>query len=382
MINRNRLADLFKFLAEIDSISKEEGRIAKELENILSSLGASVTFDDAGEKVNGEVGNLVARLEGNADVPPILLSGHMDTVKPGKGVKAILKDGVFTSDGTTILGADDKSALAIIIETIRVLTENNLPFGPLEIVFTICEEIGLLGAKNMDFSLITAKSGYILDSTDRDGIVTRSPTAYKFRINIHGKDAHAGAAPEKGVNAISVAAHAISKLEIGRIDHETTCNIGKIQGGMATNVVPSLVTIEGEARSMNPLKVEKVMANVLNTFKETVESFRKNSPDTHLPALDIATELEFPGTDIPDNHPVVKLAQQASKNLGHALKPVTIGGGADANIFFGKGIITGVLCPGMTDPHTVRESVKVDDMVFAVRQLLEIIRIHAKEEDY
>jgi tripeptide aminopeptidase len=382
MINQKRIADLFKFLAEIDSLSREEGRIANELKTILESLGASVTFDRAGEKVSGDTGNLVARFPGTVNAPPLLLSGHRDTVHPGKGVKAILKEGVFTSDGTTILGADDKSAIAIIIETIRVLKENQLPFGPLEVVFTICEEIGLLGAKHFDFSLITATSGYILDSTDKNGIVTRSPTAYKFKITIHGKDSHAGANPEQGVNAIHIAAKAMADLPIGRIDHETTCNIGKIHGGMAVNVVPNLVVVEGEARSMNPVKVEKIMAEIIESFKKSVDIFRKESPDPNLPAIDIQAEMEFPGTDIPDDHPVVRLAQKAGKNLNRDLKPITIGGGSDANIFFGKGIVTGVLCPGMTDPHTLRESVRMDDMVFAVSHLMEIIRIHASGEAY
>lgn len=382
MINQKRLADLFKHLAEIDSLSKEEGRIATELKAILESMGASVVFDRAGEKLGGETGNLVAKFSGTVNAPPLLLSGHMDTVHPGKGVKAILKEGVFTSDGTTILGADDKSAIAIIIETIRVLQENTLPHGPLEVVFTICEEIGLLGAKHFDFSLITADSGYILDSTDKNGIVTQSPTAYKFNITIHGKDAHAGANPEEGVNAIHVAAKAMAELHIGRIDHETTCNIGKIKGGMAVNVVPNMVVLEGEARSMNPLKVENLLGEIFDHFKKSVESFRSASPDPNLPAIDIQTAMEFPGTNIPDDHPVVRLAQKAGKNLNRDLKPITIGGGSDANIFFGKGIVTGVLCPGMTDPHTLRESVSMEDMVFATAHLLEIIRIHASGEAY
>lgn len=378
MINRDRLADTFQRLVKIDSISREEGDIAKELVNILEGLGASVVFDDAAEKVEGEVGNLVAKFEGTVDVEPMLLSGHMDTVEPGKGIKPVLRDGVFTSDGTTILGSDDKSALAIIIEVIEVLKENKIPYGPLEVVITVCEEIGLLGAKNFDFNLISSKFGYILDSTAKDGIVTKAPKAYSFEIKVHGKDAHAGAAPEKGVNAISIASHAISVLNVGRIDDETTMNIGKIEGGMAINIVPNLVVVNGEARSHNEKKLDTVMEEVRLAFKNAVKKFREEGVDSELPDAEITEKLEFPGTNVPDDHPVVELAKAASRKLGHEMQCITIGGGADANIFFEKGIVTGVLCPGMTDPHTVRESVKLDDMVFCSELLLEIIDMHVK----
>jgi len=155
MVNADRLVDTFKFLVGIDSPSKKEGLISNEIKIILEGLGAETFVDDAGKKIGSDTGNLIARLKGNKAVPPLLLNAHMDTVSPGEGVKATFKDGVFTSDGSTILGADDKSAIAILIETIRVLNENNLSYGPLELVFTICEEVGLLGAKHLDFSLIT-----------------------------------------------------------------------------------------------------------------------------------------------------------------------------------------------------------------------------------
>ncbi len=203
-------------------------------------------------------GNLIARFRGTAKDPPLLLNAHMDTVEPGKGVIPVFKDGIFTSDGTTILGADDKSAIAILLETIRVLQENNLPYGPLELVFTICEETGLLGAKYLDYDLITATYGYALDATDTEGIVTRAPGSDRLEFKIHGKDAHAGAAPEKGINAITLACKAIAGLEIGRIDHETTCNIGIIKGGIATNIVPNLVTVKGEIRSHNEEKLTRM----------------------------------------------------------------------------------------------------------------------------
>ncbi|MBF0376021.1 MAG: M20/M25/M40 family metallo-hydrolase [Desulfamplus sp.] len=377
MINIERLKQRFTMLAQIDSISKEEAGIAAKLEDILTQMGAEVFIDSAGEKIGGNCGNLIAKFKGNKAVSPIMLSGHMDTVEPGKGVKVLFKDGIFTSDGTTILGSDDKSALAIILEVMDIVNENALPCPPVEVVFTVCEEIGLKGAKNFDLSMIDSKIGYILDSTDTEGIVTKAPAANRFVIKVYGKDAHAGASPEKGINAILVASKAIAKLELGRIDHETTCNIGTIEGGKATNIVPDLVTIHGEARSHDEAKLKAITDHILNTFYSTAEELKKKLGSDSLPKIEIELEHDFPATNIPEDHVVVKLAKQAAKNLGKEMQCKTIGGGADSNIFFGKGIVTGVLGTGMTDVHTVRESVKLDDMVNTTLLLLEILKIHA-----
>ncbi len=377
MVNSDRLAKCFESLVKIDSVSREEKEISEELEKIFTALGGVVTFDNAGEKTNGNCGNLVAKFKGNVDVPPMILSGHMDTVEPGRGVKPVFKNGVFKSDGTTILGSDDKSALAIIIEIIKILQEKNLPYGPIEVVITVCEEIGLQGAKNFDFSMISSKFGYILDSTDSEGIVTRAPAANNLEFKIIGKDAHAGACPELGINAISVASKAIAKLELGRIDHETTCNIGIIEGGVATNIVPSLVKIKGEVRSHDETKLAEVTDTIVKAFEETINEHKNNVIDKTLPELVINVEEDFRATNVREDHWVVVLAKKAAENLNSAMDLKTIGGGADANIFFNKGIICGVLGTGMTDVHTVRESIKLDDMISTATLLLEIINLHA-----
>jgi len=381
MVNRDRLAETFKFLAEIDSISKEERAISGEIKKILESMGAETWVDGAGDKIGGDTGNLIAKFKGSRQAPPLLLNAHMDTVEPGKGVTAVLADGVFTSDGTTILGADDKSAIAILLETIKIIQENGLPYGPLELVFTVCEEIGLLGAKHLDLDLITAKFGYALDATDTEGIVTRAPSANRLEFKVHGKDAHAGAAPEKGINAISLASKAIAGLELGRIDHETTCNIGIIEGGTATNIVPNLVTVEGEVRSHDEEKLNKITNAMVWSFKGVVENYKGMTSDHGLPGLETKIQKDFSRTSIPEDHPVVKLACRAAENLGRKMVTKTSGGGADANIFFEKGIMAGVLGTGMRDMHTVRESVGLEDMVRATELLLEIIKIHAQGRD-
>jgi tripeptide aminopeptidase len=377
MVNRKRLGETFKFLVQIDSISKEESVIANEIKKILESMGAETFVDNAGDKIGGNSGNLIAKFKGNTKAPPLLFNAHMDTVEPGRGITAVLENGTFTSDGTTILGADDKSAIAILLETLNILKEQDLRYGPLELVFTVCEEIGLQGAKHLDLSAVTATYGYALDATDTDGIVTRAPSANHLEFTIHGKDAHAGAAPEKGINAISLASKAIAKLELGRIDQETTCNIGIIEGGIATNIVPNLVKVKGEVRSHDEEKLNKITDEIVFSFNEAIENYKKTNPDDELPRVEINIKKDFLRTHIPNDHPVIKLATQAAGNLGRKMKTKTTGGGADANIFFEKGIFTGVLGTGMRDMHSVRESVKLDDMVRTAELLLEIIRLHS-----
>ena len=380
MVDRERLGNLFKTLVQIDSISKKEGAIAKTLQEIFESLGAEVLMDGAGPKVGGDTGNLIASFKGaRAAVVPLLLNAHMDTVQPGEGIKVLFSDGTFSSDGSTILGADDKSALAVIIETIKILQENDLPYGPLEVVVTICEEVGLLGAKNLDYSLIKAEYGYSLDATDIDGIVTRAPAANHIRFKVHGRDAHAGAAPEKGINAIHLASRAISEIRVGRIDEETTANIGLIEGGKATNIVPSLVTVAGEVRSHSPEKLEQETQKIVQSFERQVSSYKGTFPsDDGLPRLETTIRQDFSALKVPEDHSIITLAKEAASNLGREIKTKTSGGGSDANIFFGHGIVTGVLGTGMKDMHTVRESIRLDDMIKSVELLLEIIQLHTK----
>ncbi len=378
-VNRDRLADTFKCLAEIDSISRAESAICSEIRQRLDLLGAKTVIDDSASQTGSDTGNLTAFFEGhNSNAAPLLLNAHMDTVEPGRGIKAVLEDGVFTSAGDTILGADDKSAIAILLETMNVLKENHLHHGPLELVFTTCEEIGLLGALHLDLNPLQSTMGYALDATDINGIITRAPSARWFDFKIHGKSAHAGAAPEKGINAIALASKAIASLEIGRIDHETTANIGVIKGGLAANIVPDLVTVTGEVRSHDASKLEQYADNMVLAFKDAVKTDKKPTGEFEPPYLTVDILNEFPGTKIPDNHPIVMLAQNAAKNLGRSLEIKSSGGCADANILFQKGLAMGVLGTGMRKMHTTRETVGLDDMIAGCHLLIEIIRVHSK----
>ncbi|MFP4226968.1 MAG: M20/M25/M40 family metallo-hydrolase [Desulfobacterales bacterium] len=381
MIDQERLAGTFKKLVMIDSISRSEARIADAICGMLTPFDPEILMDSAAEKIGSDTGNLIIRIAGSRNTAPLMLNAHMDTVEPGAGVVPEFQNGVFTSRGDTILGADDKSAIAIIIEALQVIHENRLPHGPVELVFTICEEIGLLGAKNLDFDLITAPFGYALDTSDTDVIINRAPGANHFEINLYGKDAHAGADPEQGINAIHLASQAIADLSLGRIDAETTCNIGVIEAQGATNIVPRHVRIKGEARSHSEEKLQQVTDTIMAAFDTVVTDYRKKHQLDELPKFETAIDKEFSSTQIPEDHPVVVLAQKAAAGLGRTLTPKRTGGGSDANIFFANGIVTGVLGTGMTDIHSTRESIRLADMVKSAELLVEIIRKHSEDAE-
>src|SRR5579883_3209572 len=262
-VNRERIKHILLDLIRIDSLSRRERACAMRLKREMEQLGAVCRFDNAAEKVKGEVGNLIARLEGTVSgAPPILICAHMDTVSPGEGVKPVVDGDIIRSDGSTVLGGDDKSGCAIICETIHQLREQRIAHGPVEAVFTVCEEIGLLGAKHLDLNLIEAREGLVYDSDAPGYLFIRAPGAKALRFTVRGLEAHAGMAPERGLSAIKIAAEAIASMRLGRIDNETTANLGTIEGGRALNVVPNEVVVRGEARSRDNAKLERQVAHM------------------------------------------------------------------------------------------------------------------------
>ncbi len=367
-------------LVRIDSISRQEAAVCQDLQSRLKALGADLSVDDAGRAVGGDTGNLIARMTGDAAVAPMLLSAHIDTVEPGKGIEPVLKDGVFFSRGDTILGADDKCGVAIILEVLTAIKEQQLSHGPIEVVFSICEEVGLQGAKHLDFSQLTAKMGYVLDTRRIGVIITRAPAANKLTVRLEGKSAHAGAHPERGINAIALAAESLSRLTLGRIDHETTCNIGSINGGTAINIVPDRVIIEGEVRSHDAAKLDAVTADMVRSFEQAVDDYPPLESG-HRPDLSIEVNRDFERLMIDTDHPVVQLARKAAENTGRTLTPSISGGGSDASVFFQHGIITGVLGTGCDKVHTLDEQVALADMVKSAQLLMEIIRLHARGQE-
>ncbi|MBE9502764.1 MAG: M20/M25/M40 family metallo-hydrolase [Proteobacteria bacterium] len=374
MINEQRLIGSFIKLSKIDSPSRHEGAISKHLKLILEGIGANPVEDGASKTTGGESGNLLAKIKGNKpSAPTIVLNAHMDTVAPGRGVYPVIRDGVIYSSGNTILGSDDKSGIAIILEVIRSLKEQELPHGDIEVLFTVCEEVGLLGAKSFDTSLLDAKFGYSLDSTKVGTLVIAAPTANHIKFTIHGKEAHAGVAPEDGISAIKLAGHALAKMPLGRIDEETSANIGIIQGGTATNIVPGMVVLEGEARSHCTEKLLKQTNTMVKCMEEAVNTANREGKNVDGARLDVEVSLDFPLMHLDKESPPVKLAQRAAMKLDRVLNLIVGGGGSDANIFNGKGIEMAIMPTGMTDVHTNAENIKIDDMVITAELLLQTL---------
>lgn len=379
MINRERLGETFRTLAQIDSPSRHEKACAQHIQKIFEALGAQTSIDESASGTGSDTGNLIVKIAGTAPFAPLFLNAHMDTVEPGNGVTVCFDNEVFTSAGTTVLGADDKSGVAVLIETARILHEQKIPHGPLEFIFTTCEEIGLLGARYLDYSKIEAKAGYTLDTSGIYCMNIKSPHSCTMTFTLYGKAAHAGSEPENGINAIVLAGKAIAQLDLGRIDEETTANIGIIRGGVATNIVPEEVHVEAEVRSHNKAKLDNITDTMVNAFKAVVEEYRHNSGNSSIPRLEFNIHKGFTATDIPRDHFVVTTAQRAAAQLGKTVELKAAGGGSDANVFLENGIISGVLGTGMTDVHSVRESVTLEDMVQTAELVVQIIKTYSEK---
>ncbi|EQB87035.1 tripeptide aminopeptidase [Clostridium punense] len=367
MINKERVTNEFLKYVQIDSPTKKEGNFAKFISEELKALGLEVYIDGAGEKVGSDTGNVIAKLNGSKDVQPILFSCHMDTVSPGEGIKPIIKDEVIYSDGTTILGGDDKAGIAAILEAIRVVKENNIEHGPIEIVFSIFEEGGLFGAKNLEYDKIASKIAFVLDSGGEIGeIVIKGPAQDKIDVKIIGRPAHAGVAPEEGISAIQVAASAINRMNLLRIDEETTANIGMINGGQATNIVCPEIIVNAEARSLSSEKLDKQTAHMVQCFEEAANEFDAK--------VEITTERMYGPFVVSENDEVVALVKKACTNMGVPTAVKSTGGGSDTNVLNGNGIKAVNLAIGERKPHTLEEHLKIEDLVKASNLVVEIIK--------
>lgn len=379
MINHERLNSFLIELIQIDSLSRRELAVALRLQREMEELGATIFIDDAGEKVGGNVGNLIAHFPGNvANATPLLLSAHMDTVVPGEGIRPIRDGDILRTDGRTVLGGDDKSGVAIICEALRVIRENDLPCGAIDVVFTICEEAGLIGAKCLDVSRLRARTGLVLDSDSVGFLFTKAPAANRMEFRVHGLEAHAGVCPEKGINAIQVAAEGIAGMRLGRIDHETTANIGVVEGGMAVNIVPNQVILRGEARSHSAEKLDRQTEHMKSCLEEaatrhTLELDGKR----HTARIESKIDRDYDRMDVPESAPIVQLVHAAAKNLSLEVKTLATGGGCDANVLNQKGLVVANLSTGMREIHTVNEWLDLNDLHFSARIVLEIIRLNA-----
>lgn len=373
MINRERLVAGFMDMVRVDSESGREGRMAALLKRQLEELGLEVHIDDAAKKTGTETGNLIARLPGDASIPAVLFCAHMDTVVPGRGIEPVQENGIIRSAGETILGADNKAGIAAILEAVRTIKENNLPHGNLELVFTICEETGLSGVKFLDFASLKARMGFVLDSDGPVGsIINRGPSQDKIVATVLGIAAHAGIKPEDGINAIQVAARAIASMRLGRIDEETTANIGLISGGRAINIVPDRVILEGETRSLNEAKRRAQTRAICDELEKAARDAGTS--------VQIEVETIYPAMDVPVDAAVTRLARKAARDLGLQPEIKSTGGGSDTHIFNEHGIQAVNLGIGMKKVHTTDEYITVEDLVGAARYVLAITRAAAEGE--
>jgi tripeptide aminopeptidase len=379
-VNHERLKQLFLELVKINSLSRNERDVALRLQREVESAGAVCRYDNAGERVRGNTGNLIAKVPGTVpNIRPLMLSAHMDTVAPGEGVKPIVEGEIIRSDGSTVLGGDDKSGCAIICEVLQQLREQKIAHGPLDIVFTICEEIGLQGARNLDLSLIDAKEGLTYDSDSPGLLITRAPSAVGMSFTVKGLEAHAGVAPERGISAIKVAANAIAAMRLGRIDEETTANLGVIKGGRAGNIVAGEVSVRGEARSRNAAKLQAQVDHMVACFKDAVAQAALTLDGKRFEAqLEYSAHPSYEGMNVPDDAPLVKQVIEAARRVGQTLEPAGTGGGCDANVFNHRGLVVVNLGTGMREIHTVREWLDARDMSGTAAITLELIKLQGE----
>jgi tripeptide aminopeptidase len=367
MINRNRLRDEFCKLVSIDSVSYRERQMADELTGLLRELGFQVEEDRAGEHCGGNCGNLYGILKGELAGEPILLSAHMDTVEPGTRKKAVVhEDGRISSDGTTVLGADDISGLVAILEAVRTVKEQGLAHRSIEVLFPIAEEVYILGSGLFDYSRVKAKEAYVLDLTGPVGTAAiQAPTLISFTASIKGKAAHAGFAPEEGINAIAIAAEAIGRIKQGRIDPQTTVNIGLIEGGLARNIVSDLCTLKGEVRSLSHDSCLAEAAKLEQVLRDTAGSRGA--------VCEYEASFGCYAYEIKPEHPVVRRFVRACRSLDIEVSLIPTFGGSDNNNFVRNGISGIVLACGMNQVHSCQEYTTVDELARCTEILIKLI---------
>lgn len=367
VIREDRLVELFKTLCLIDAPALKEAEVVAYTRSYLEQIGLEVWEDEAAAKIGGNANNLIAKLSGNRpQAPKIFLSAHFDTVEPTAGLQIRERDGVLFSDGTTILGADDKGGMAPAIEAVHALNESGEPHGDVFLLFSCAEEIGLKGAAALEIEKLGLDFGYVLDTGPPVGsFVTRTANHDRLDVTIVGKPAHAGKDPEKGISAIQVAADAIAEMKLGRIGPETTANFGIISGGTAVNVVCPSVRLRGEARSTSLADLEAQVDHMILCFEEAGRKWGAQVKIEH--------ERHYQAYSIEHESPVVQVAQTASRSLGFDPVLRTTLGGSDANVFNQKGVPCIVVGTGMEKIHTHEEFIAIRDLTDTARLAYSIL---------
>lgn len=359
----SRLLDTFLEAVRIDSPSGEEAAFARWCADRLTALGCDVRIDATAPVTGSDTGNLIAELGPTADGATIVLSAHMDTVEPGRGIEPVLADGVVRSSGDTVLGSDDKAGVAAILETLEALRESGRPHARVRVLLTTGEEVGLRGAGALDPVDCSGDVCLVLDAAGAvGGIVTGAPSHHTFNATFRGVAAHAGVQPEKGRSAIVMAARAIALMPLGRLDEHTTSNVGEIRGGGATNVVPAECFLTGECRSLDAARVEEVRLAMDDALKTAARDGGGS--------VDVVWTKEYDGYRFADDDPLLAIVVEGVRAAGYEPCLFVTGGGSDANKLLSKGLPAIALSCGMTDVHGTSESIAVSDIEGLVRVLL------------
>ena len=373
-MSQDEVVSLFTELAALPSPPGEERAVADRVTGRMRELGLEVAEDDAGAKIGSTAGNLYARLEPTAEGgTPLFFCAHLDTVPPEGPIEPVLEDGVVRNTAGTILGADNKAAVAVMLEATRRLLSESRPHAGVELLFTPKEEVGLKGAEAFDHERLRARVGYVYDQAAPIGeVILGAPHAYSMEVRFHGRAAHSGMYPEEGRSAIAAAAKAISDLRLGRVDDESTANVGLIHGGTAGNIVPEWCSFIAEARSHDPQKLADLVREMLEaaTFAAGLEDCQ----------VETEVRKSYSGYRFRRDDFVVRLACTALERTGHEPSLAVSGGAADANVFNERGLRCANLANGMAEIHTADEYIAVADLERMVDVTLALVEA-ARETD-
>ncbi len=368
MLSRERLQNTFLEMIQIYSPSKGEKEMADWLENWLKERNISYQSDNAGAEYGGNGRNIVAYIPGDKTKMALGFGAHMDQIEPCKDVKAVIDGSIIRTDGTTTLGGDDKAGIAAILEAVEDILETGATHRDIYLLFTISEEMSMLGTKHMDLNMLPCKDLVLADATGDTGVIAyKAPAMEAISITFHGKKAHAGIEPEKGINAIVAASKAIANMHIGRIDKETTSNIGHIEGGTATNIVTDAVTFTAEIRSHSMEKLTAEVQHMEQCCQKAAEEMGANYTFSH--------ELAYPTLSLDLGCALVQETKKAMEAQGITPDLMVIGGGSDANVLAGHGYRSVILGLGMRDVHTVNESLDMDEVYKATKVIRHMMSV-------
>ena len=367
------VVSLFTELAALPSPPGDERAVADRVGAYMSDLGLDVSEDDAGERIGSNAGNLYAHVAATDGGTPLFLCAHLDTVPPEAGIEPVLEDGMIRNAAGTILGADNKAAVAVMLEAMRRILSENRPHGGIELLFTPKEEVGLHGAAAFDHERLEARIGYVYDQAAPIGeVILGAPYAHSMEFRFHGRAAHAGMYPEEGRSAIAAAAKAIADLELGRVDEESSANVGLISGGTAGNIVPESCTFLAEARSHDAERLADMVRKMLEaaTFAASLEDCQ----------VETEVHKSYSGYRFKRDDPAVRIAGSALERSGFQPSYALSGGAADANVFNERGLACVNLANGMAEIHTPDEHIAVSDLERMVDVTLALVDV-ARETD-